>query len=75
MKSGKDKGKNKAKAGKKTPASKSPATVISVETVFEKRAARNVDKIRAKLSAAMDDPQMREQIVRAMRDLINEDSK
>lgn len=41
--------------------------------VDERRAARNVDRIREKLSTAMDDPHMREQIVRAMRSLINED--
>lgn len=60
------------KGGKKQPP-KPPTSVISVETVDERRAARNVDKIRGKLSAAMDDPLMREQIVRAMRQLINEE--
>jgi hypothetical protein len=39
----------------------------------DKRAARNVEKLKNKLSSAMDDPHMREQIMRAMRQLINED--
>jgi hypothetical protein len=62
--------------GKKPPPQlplKPSAPVISAETVDERRAARNVEKIRGKLSAAMDDPLVREQIVRAMRELINED--
>ena len=61
----------------KKPAPKKPvvknAPKIVAHTADERRAARNVDKIRNKLSAAMDDPHMREQIVRAMRSLINEE--
>lgn len=46
---------------------------LQVDGASDKRAARNVEKLRNKLSSAMDDPHMREQIVRAMRQLINED--
>jgi hypothetical protein len=48
---------------------------ITANTPDEKRAARNVAKIRERLSEAMDDPQMREQIVNAVRRLMHEDEK
>lgn len=57
---------------KKKVAAKKDAPKVAAHTADEKRAARNVANIRNKLSAAMDDPHMREQIVRAMRSLINE---
>ena len=63
-KSGKD-------GGTKKPA---PPQVTSAAD-DERRAARNVAKIRERLSEAMDDPKMREQIVRAMRSLMYEDEK
>jgi len=64
----------KDKGGKpKKPAPAIPPLVIDAATADERRAARNVAKIREKLSTAMDDPQMREQIVRAMRSLMYED--
>ncbi len=56
---------------KKDKGTKKPAAVD--ESIDERRAARNVAKIKEKLSTAMDDPQMREQIVRAMRSLMYED--
>ncbi len=62
-KSGKDKGKP-AKA-------KLPALKVAGG---HGRAARNVEQIRTKLSAALDDPHQRDQIVAAMRRLINEDT-
>jgi len=53
---------------------KGPKKLAAVdESIDERRAARNVAKIKEKLSTAMDDPQMREQIVRAMRSLMYED--
>lgn len=62
------------KSGKdeKTKKSAPPLTATAAD---EKRAARNVAKIRERLSNAMDDPKMREQIVRAMRSLMYEDEK
>jgi hypothetical protein len=57
--------------------SKKPPTVkvppLQIDGASDKRAARNVEHLRNKLSSAMDDPHMREQIVRAMRQLMNED--
>jgi hypothetical protein len=49
------------------------APKITADTPDERRAARNVAKIRTKLAEAMEDPHMREQIARAMRQLINEE--
>jgi len=46
---------------------------LQIDGAADKRAARNVEQLRNKLSSAMDDPHMREQIVRAMRQLMNED--
>jgi hypothetical protein len=57
----------------KKPPQKPP--VMKVEGVDARRAARNVDKLRAKLTAALDDPNMRDQMVRAMREMMNEDKK
>ncbi len=61
------------KPGSKKPDGKQGVSKVVAETRDEKRAARNVAKIRNKLATAMEDPHMREQIVRAMRNLINED--
>ncbi|MBY0510668.1 MAG: hypothetical protein K2P94_11025 [Rhodospirillaceae bacterium] len=57
--------------GKKPESPKIPP--LQIDGAADKRAARNVEKLRNTLSSAMDDPHMREQIVRAMRQLINED--
>jgi hypothetical protein len=46
---------------------------ITADTPDERRAARNVAAIRTKLATAMEDPHMREQIARAMQQLINEE--
>ncbi len=54
---------------------KKPTPPQGTIDIDERRAARNVAKIRERLSEAMDDPQMREQIVRAMRSLMYEDEK
>ncbi len=70
----KDKTTHKGGGGKpKKPAPSAPPLLVDAATVDERRAARNVAKIREKLSTAMDDPQMREQIVCAMRSLMYED--
>jgi hypothetical protein len=62
--------------GPKKPAKalvpKGPGKIVA-ETTDERRAARNVAQIRTKLAAAMEDPHVREQIARAMRQLINEE--
>jgi hypothetical protein len=62
---------DKKKAKKPVPAV--PALKVEATSADDKRAARNVAQIREKLSTALDDPQMREQIVRAMRSLMYED--
>lgn len=62
----------KKKPGKDTPKPAKPP-VLKIEGVDDRRAARNIDKLKAKLTAALDDPQMREQMVRAMREMMNED--
>ncbi len=65
----------KSDKDKKPPKSKPPALKMAVTDADGRRAAQNVAKIRDKLSAAMDDPQMREQLLRAMRSMMYEDSK
>ena len=60
---------------KKPDKGKPPALQMAVTSVDGRRAAQNVAKIREKLSAAMDDPQMRGQLLRAMRSMMYEDSK
>jgi NADH/NAD ratio-sensing transcriptional regulator Rex len=57
----------KVKGGKP----KTPTTVDN--SIDKRRAAYNVTKLRKKLSNALGDPQMREQILRAMRSLMYED--
>ena len=80
MKSGKG-GKDPRKPGaakSKAPKGKAPIAPplqMTADTADERRAARNVAQIRNKLSAAMEDPHVREQIVRAMRNLLHEDDK
>ncbi len=65
------KSKRPPKAKTKPPADIAPQ--IAIVTGDDRRAARNVAQVRDKLTAALDDPMMREQIVRAMRGLIYED--
>ena len=48
---------------------------VEFDAADNRRAASNVAKIRERLAEAMDDPQKREQIVRAMRSLMQEDEK
>ena len=67
------KSRAKSNAKGKTPVAKPPE--IASEAIDDRRAARNVAHIREKLSAAIADPKMRDQIVRAMRSLIYEDKK
>ena len=57
----------------KDPKKGSKPKPVSSEGADQKRAARNVAKLRAKLSEALDDPNMREQIVHAMRSMMYED--
>ena len=78
-------GKDPAKSKKLRRASTLPKTkgkaltnsppAIIPEGADDRRAARNVAHIRAKLTAAIADPKMRDQIVRAMRSFIYEDEK
>lgn len=62
----------KKKPGKDTLKAAKPP-VLKIEGADGRRAARNIDKLKAKLTAALDDPQIREQMVRAMREMMNED--
>ena len=64
----------KKKPGKGTPKSAKPP-VLKIEGADDRRAARNIAKLRAKLTAALDDPNMRDQMVRAMREMMNEAEK
>ena len=52
---------------------KPPKLQMDGGSVDVRRAARNVKHIRAKIAAALDDPDKREQLVRAVRDMLNED--
>jgi hypothetical protein len=54
-------------SSKKPPKDKAPSGTD------ERRAARNVEKLKQKLSAALDDPLKREQIVRAMRTMMEDE--
>jgi hypothetical protein len=64
---------DKSKGGDKKKKQSPSVAALKVEGHHDKRAARNIALIREKLATALDDPQMREQIVRAMRTLINEE--
>jgi len=55
--------------------SKKPPKGKATDSGDEKRAARNVEKLKQKLSAALDDPLKREQIVRAMRTMMEEEKE
>jgi hypothetical protein len=67
-------GKKKDRSKSKKPVkAKAPPPSVDIEAADERRAARNVAQIREKLSTAMEDPIMRDQIVRAMRGLMYED--
>lgn len=63
------------KPGKDKKPAKPPALKMTTTGTDGRRAAQNVAKIREKLSAAMDDPQMRDQLLRAMRSMMYEDTK
>jgi hypothetical protein len=52
---------------------KPPKPHVDAGSADARRAARNVKHIRAKIAAALDDPNKREQLVRAVRDMLNED--
>lgn len=67
--------KKAGKTGNNDGKDKKTAPHIATDAPDDKRAARNVAKIRQRLATAMDDPAMRDQIVRAMRSLIYEDEK
>lgn len=65
---------SKRKDGKgKKPPKKPLALKMDTSGVDGKRAARNVAFIREKISKALDDPNKREGIVRAMRSMLNEE--
>ncbi len=53
---------------------KPPKLRMDTSTVDARRAARNVKHIRDKISKALDDPDKREQLVRAVRDMMHEDN-
>ncbi len=64
------KGKRKSKSGKSAKPKKS-AVVVPLDD--EARAARRVTLARTKLTEAMKDPDVRDQLVRAIRAMIRDD--
>ncbi len=62
-----EKGKRKSKSGK--PA-KSKKSAVVVPLNDEVRASKRISLARAKLTEAMKDPEMRDQLVRAIRTMI-----
>ena len=63
------KGKRKSKSGKSGKSKKS-ATVVPLDD--ETRAAKRITLARTKLTEAMKDPEMRDQLVRAIRTMIRD---
>ena len=63
------KGKRKSKGGKSNKAKK-PSVVVPLDD--EARAARRVSLARTKLTEAMKDPEIRDQLVQAIRTMIRE---
>ncbi len=64
------KGKRKAKGSKPVKVGKS-AVVVPLDD--DARAAKRITLARAKLSEAMKDPELRDQLVRAIRTMVRED--
>lgn len=72
---GKDRKGTKKPARTKAKALGAEAAQIAAAAGDGRLAARSVAQIREKLSAAIEDPKTREQIVRAMRSLFYEDER
>lgn len=64
------KGKRKSKSGKAAKSKKKSAVVIPLDD--EARAARRVSLARTKLTEAMKDPEIRDQLVQAIRAMIRD---
>lgn len=67
---GADKGKRKSKSSKAAKPRRKSAVVVPLED--EARAARRVTLARTKLAEAMKDPELRDQLVRAIRTMIRD---
>ncbi len=72
---GKDRKKNKKPTRTNSKAPGAESGQVEAAAGDGRRAARNIAQVREKLSAAIEDPNMREQIVRAMRSLFYEDQR